>query len=131
MTEPASVLLLAALLSAGAGEPPASGGLPRIIDLLPCLGPADEIVVCGRRPTTERYRIPAELRQAPMTTRNYSWAARARDELEAGRYEDQVTGPGGAFNRSRQRDCEWRAERQQLTGRQIDCSQDIPFELKN
>lgn len=66
-----------------------------------------------------------------MTTRNYSWAARARDEREAGRYEDQVTGPGGAFNRSRQTDCEWRAERQQLTGRQIDCSQDIPFELTN
>lgn len=126
MAEPASLFLFALLLTQDSSQ-----ALPGITSSLPCEGPAGEIVVCGRRPGGDRYRIPAELRERPLEARNYSWAARARDEREAGRYEDQVTGPGGAFNRSRQRDCEWRAERQQLTGRPIDCSVDIPFELRN
>ena len=127
MADPASLLLLALSLS----QDPGDAALPRITDSLRCQGPAEEIVVCGRRPGIERYRIPVELREEPLTSRNYSWSARARDEREGARYEDQVTGPGGAFNRSRQTDCQWRAERQQLTGRQVDCAQDIPFELRN
>ena len=126
MAEPASLLLFALLLSQDGGH-----ALPRIMDSLPCEGPVGEIVVCGRRPGSDRFRIPAELRVEPLLPRNYSWAARARDAREGARYEDQVTGPGGAFNRSRQTDCEWRAERQQLTGQQIDCSRDIPFQLRN
>ena len=126
----ASALLLALLPFA---DPAASSplALPRITDTLPCSGPAEEIVVCGRRPRTERYRIPVELRERPLTAQDYAWATRARDEREAGRYEDQVSGPGAAYNRSRQVDCQWRAERQQLNGRQVDCSQHIPFELRN
>jgi len=126
VADPASLLLLALLLAQDSGQ-----ALPGLIGSLPCEGPVGEIVVCGRRAPVDRYRIPVELRQRTLESRNYSWAARARDEREAARYEDQVTGPGGALHRSRQRDCEWRAERQQLTGRQIDCSQDIPFELRN
>ena len=126
-----ALLLFALSLAGEPGGPSAAAELPRITDTLPCRGAGDEVVVCGRRSTVERYRIPVELRQEPLTSRNYSWAARARDEREAARYEDQVTGSSGAFNRSRQTDCQWRAERQQLTGRLIDCAQDIPFELRN
>ena len=126
MPAAASLLLFASLLTQADGQT-----LPRLIDTLPCEGPVGEIVVCGRRPGGERFRIPPELRASPPSSRNHSWAARARDEREASRYEDQVTGPGAAFNRARQRDCEWRAERQQLTGRQIDCSRRVPFELRN
>ena len=131
MVDTLPLLLLAALGSVQLAGPSAPAALPRIADGLPCRGPDDEIIVCGRRPIEEPYRIPSALRERPLESRNYSWAARARDEREAARYEDQVTGPGGTFNRSRQRDCEWRAERQQLTGRPIDCSVDIPFELRN
>lgn len=37
-----------------------------------------EIVVCVRKPETERYRIPQELRDSDISPNNVSWAARAR-----------------------------------------------------
>ena len=60
----------------------------------------DEIVVCARRPETERYRIPRELRDAataddPDST---SWAARAEALEYVGRTGIQscsTVGPGG------------------------------------
>ena len=124
MAYPAS-LLLALFLSQDTGGASAPEELPRIVDSLPCRGPGEEIVVCGRRPRTEQYRIPVELREEPLTARNYSWAARARDEREAARYDGQAIGPAGAFSRSRQVDCEWRAERMEIAGQMIDCSQRV------
>lgn len=37
-----------------------------------------EIVVCVRKPETERYRIPEELRDTEITPHNTSWAQRAQ-----------------------------------------------------
>jgi len=120
-----SVLLLAALLPADPVEPGEPVPTPRIIDTLPCGNPGEEIVVCGRRQRTEPYRIPVELRQEPLTSRNYSWAARARDEREADRYDGQAVGPSGFLNHSKQVVCQWRAERQELAGQMIDCAQRV------
>ncbi|HEX8126532.1 MAG TPA: hypothetical protein VF548_13205 [Allosphingosinicella sp.] len=69
-------------------------------DACPRAKSADEIVVCARRPETERYRIPKELRDsatgdAPDST---SWAARAEALEYVGRTGIQscsTVGPGG------------------------------------
>ena len=114
-----AILLLAILATTDPVEPPA---LPRAIDQLPCSAPGEEIVVCGRRSRTEPYRIPMTLREAPLTARNYSWSARARDAREADRYSGPPVG-AGSFARSRQTECEWRAERQEIAGLMIDCTQ--------
>ncbi|HLZ78780.1 MAG TPA: hypothetical protein VKQ09_05520 [Sphingomonas sp.] len=37
-----------------------------------------EIVVCVRKPETERYRIPQELRDSEISPKNTSWASRAQ-----------------------------------------------------
>src|SRR5687768_15018907 len=43
----------------------------------PCpRGSEDEIIVCARRPETERYRIPEELREPSDHPDNESWAAK-------------------------------------------------------
>jgi hypothetical protein len=41
----------------------------------------DEIVICARRPDSERYRIPKELREAERDPAQQSWASRV-DMLE-------------------------------------------------
>lgn len=121
--------LMVLYVAAQAGAAPAGTiapiELPRVTGSLPCIGPDAEIVVCGRRPGLERYRIPPELREEPLISRNYSWSGRARDEREADRYGSLTVGPGGAFDRSRQVDCEWRAERQQIAGLAPDCSERV------
>ena len=116
------ILTVAAAMQGAATEPSALIALPRIIDSLPCQGLDDEIVVCARRRETEPYRIPLRLREEPLTASHYSWTARVRDDQSAAAYDNQVVGPGAAFNRSRQTTCAWRAERQELAGRMIDCS---------
>ncbi|MET1113014.1 MAG: hypothetical protein ABWX67_15965 [Allosphingosinicella sp.] len=60
----------------------------------------DEIVVCARRPETERYRIPKELRDSTMQDdpESTSWAARAEALEYVGRTGIQscsTVGPGG------------------------------------
>jgi hypothetical protein len=120
---PSSILLLALLGAADPAEAADPVALPRIA--LPCQGPEDEIVVCGRRSVTEPYRIPAQLRDQPLASEHYSWSARSRDERETARYGNQAVGPGGVFDRSWQVDCEWRAERQALAGQMMDCAQRV------
>lgn len=44
-----------------------------------------EIVVCVRKPETERYRIPQELREGEISPHNMSWAARAKSVEYVGR----------------------------------------------
>lgn len=61
---------------------------------------AEEIVVCARKPETERYRIPEELRDETREDdpESESWAARA-DSLEyvgeTGIQSCSTVGPGG------------------------------------
>ena len=58
----------------------------------------DEIVVCARKPETERYRIPERLRQSGSLQSRQSWAARARtfETVGAtGTNSCSPVGPGG------------------------------------
>ena len=50
-------------------------------------GTGDEVVVCARRPESERYREPRALRRDPPNPAQRSWAdpARALDEATPGR----------------------------------------------
>ena len=67
----------------------------------PCpRGAADEVVVCGRRPNSERYRIPRELRDQATADdpESVSWAAQAQSLEFVGRTGIQscsTVGPGG------------------------------------
>ena len=58
----------------------------------------DEIVVCARKPETERYRIPERLRQGGSLQSRQSWAARAKSFETVGRTginSCSPVGPGG------------------------------------
>lgn len=120
-----AALSLAALAAAAALLPaPASAqGQERIRRLVvygsdPCPRAAngDDIVVCARRPETERYRIPKELRDStpdddPEST---SWAARAEALEYVGRTGIQScspVGPGGASGCWNELVRAWRKER--------------------
>jgi hypothetical protein len=61
-------------------------------------GTGDEVVICGRRPENERYRIPEALRERSDNPENESWAVRARSLEYVGRTGIQscsTVGPGG------------------------------------
>ena len=61
-------------------------------------GTGDEVVICGRRPESERYRIPEALREPSDNPENESWAVRARSLEYVGRTGTQscsTVGPGG------------------------------------
>ena len=61
-------------------------------------GSGDEIVICARRPESERYRIPRALRDRTPDRGGTSWAARARSLEYVGRTGIQscsTVGPGG------------------------------------
>jgi hypothetical protein len=83
-----------------------------------------DVVVCGRRRGESPYRLPRQFRERPDEG-GTSTGVQARDAIEVERYGAQAVGPGGALQRSRQTDCQWRAERQQLRGEQIDCSRSV------
>ena len=77
------VLSALLLLSAGAAGGAAEAAGERTVNVTvygndPCpSGGDDEIVVCGRRPENERYRIPQELRRkAEDRPSEVSWASR-------------------------------------------------------
>jgi hypothetical protein len=67
----------------------------------PCpRGPDGDIIICGRRPERERYRIPQELREGARTEdpESTSWAARAESLEYVGRTGIEscsTVGPGG------------------------------------
>ena len=66
----------------------------------PCpAGEGDEVVVCARRPETERFRIPTNLRDDDADdTDGQSWAARAetiQDDGKSGIDSCSASGPGG------------------------------------
>lgn len=69
-------------------------------DPCPAARAAEEIIVCARRPDSERYRVPRELRDeaAVDDPENVSWAARAESLEYVGRTGIQscsTVGPGG------------------------------------
>lgn len=80
-----AILALAAAGAASAQAP------ERVVNVTvygsdPCpKGSGGEIVVCGRRPDNERYRIPKELRKRGQQPSETSWAARERGLEEASR----------------------------------------------
>lgn len=80
----------------------------------------DEVVVCARRPETERYRIPQELRDPPDDDPDsISWAARAEALEYVGRTGIQscsTVGPGGASGCWNELVRAWRKERSQGDG---------------
>ena len=58
----------------------------------------DEVVVCARKPESERYRIPENLRAGGSRQSRESWAARARSFETVGRTginSCSPVGPGG------------------------------------
>ena len=58
----------------------------------------DEIVVCARKPETERYRIPERLREGGSLQSRQAWAARAKQFEVVGRTginSCSPVGPGG------------------------------------
>jgi hypothetical protein len=58
----------------------------------------DEIVVCARKPESERYRIPERLRQGGSLQSRQAWAARAKQFETVGRtgvLSCSPVGPGG------------------------------------
>ena len=103
-------LMAAAGLSAGValGSVPASaqtaGGEVQVAEIIvygndPCPRSTDsEVVVCARKPESERYRIPERFRESgPRQTRE-SWAARAKSFEyvgQTGTMSCSAVGPGG------------------------------------
>lgn len=54
-------------------------------DPCPTNASGDEIVVCARRPESERYRIPQDVRQRSQAPQNQSWAVRSQAAMSTGR----------------------------------------------
>jgi hypothetical protein len=81
----------------------------------------DEIVVCARRPETERYRIPKELRDSTLADdpESTSWAERAEALEYVGRSGIQscsTVGPGGVSGCWNEMVRAWRRDRRQGEG---------------
>lgn len=85
--------MAAAVLAAGTAlaQPAAEDEAKKLVTVTvygsdPCPKGSDgEIVVCGHRPDSERYRIPKELRKREQRPSETSWASRTRALEEAGR----------------------------------------------
>jgi hypothetical protein len=108
-------------LSAASAAPPAQGE-ERVNALIvygndPCpRGQGDDIVVCARKPESERYRIPPTLRGDPNDPANQAWGARSQSLEYVGRTgigSCSPVGPGGFTGCFNQMVREARAERGQ------------------
>ena len=90
------------------GEPPGEDG---------------EMVVTGERyDENSPYRVPMQFRNLRSDDdRDASSTARINDLESLERFGSQTVGPFGYLQAGRQRDCEWRAARQQAQGRRPDC----------
>ncbi len=78
------------------------------------------IVVCARKPESERYRIPSQLRESQIVRLEEAWGSRVRELDATGRNgrPDSCSpvgsaGQTGCYRRSRD---QWRAERRLLDG---------------
>ena len=99
------VALVAALGGAGFAPMPAVAQMQSGVlviygdDRCPTDTEGNEIVVCARRPETERYRIPKELRDYQVAPQKQSWALRQRDVMDSGATgigSCSAVGPGGS-----------------------------------
>ena len=99
------LIVFAGALAAGFA-PPAGGQQPQIRHIVvygreacPRASSGEDIVICARKPETERYRIPKELRDQPSTDpASTSWANKAESLEYVGRTGIQscsTVGPGG------------------------------------
>ena len=125
-----AALFIALAASAAATFAPTPAGaqperIRRVIvygrDACPRAASAEEVVICGRRPETERYRIPKELRdQAPDDDpESTSWAVRAESLEYVGRTGIQscsTVGPGGVSGCWNELVRAWRQDRRQGDG---------------
>ncbi len=117
-------LLIAAALSLAVAAPAAA---QRTVDDLrinqliiygadPCpASTEEEIIVCARKPESDRYRIPENLRRNPNDPANRSWNERAIELSYVGRSGTQscsTVGPGGWTGCFDQLAGAWRAERE-------------------
>jgi len=117
----AALLPAAAAAQPAANRPPASApDAEKVSQLIvygddPCpRGNADEIVVCARKPESERYRIPKALRGNPNDPANQAWTNRASELQYVGRSgigSCTPVGPGGASGCFNQLVRQARAER--------------------
>jgi hypothetical protein len=98
-----AALLLSSAAPAQPAAKPVAAGEEKISQLIvygsdPCpKGTDDEIVVCARKPESERFRIPSNLRDSPRPG-NRSWASRAEALQFLGRSGTDscsATGAGG------------------------------------
>ncbi|HEX8062856.1 MAG TPA: hypothetical protein VF535_06535 [Allosphingosinicella sp.] len=88
--------VLAALAAAAFILPPAGArgeDLPERVETVTVYGDdpcpkarGDDIVVCGRKPETERYRIPKELRRSRDERRGAAWSTRVAEMEDATRF---------------------------------------------
>jgi hypothetical protein len=102
----ASLVLVSAAGVALAAQPAGPSSQERIRRVIvygadPCpRGQGEQIVICGRRPERDRYRIPKDLRDAPSTDpESTSWAVKAESMEYVGRTGIQscsTVGPGGS-----------------------------------
>ena len=113
-------LALAAAPAAAQGTAAPPAAEPKISALVvygddPCPPSTnDTIVVCARKPDSERFRIPEILRGDPNDPKNQAWAERATALEYAGRSgigSCSTVGPGGASGCFNQLVREARAER--------------------
>ncbi len=105
-----------------AGEPRAAiEGTQIPLDLIRHYG-ADLVVTGERYDENSPYRVPMQFRnQRSDDDRDASWTSRVNDEEAVQRFGSQTVGQSGWLQGSRQRECEWRAERQMAQGRRPDC----------
>ena len=114
-------LLVGTTLAIGsaAASPPQRTRSVQVYGDDPCPRAAgDEIVVCGREPETERYRIPKVLRERGATAPERAWSDRVAtlDEVSRAALPNSCSpvgsgGQTGCFSRFRD---QWRAERRML-----------------
>ena len=99
-----AVLLASVAANAQDSAPAASSDGTRIAEIIvygndPCpRSTDDEVVVCARKPESERFRIPEQLRQGGSLQSRQAWAARARSFETVGRTGTNscsAVGPGG------------------------------------
>ncbi len=98
-------LSAAAVTVAGFALAPAQAQAPnRIAEIIvygndPCpRSTDDEVVVCARRPESERYRIPEQYRSGGPPQSGQSWASKAKvleTVGDTGTYSCSPVGPGG------------------------------------
>lgn len=117
-----SIAVAAGALVAGLAAPAAAQERIRQVviygkDACPRGAGGEEIVICARKPETERYRVPKELRDQPSTDpASTSWANKAKSLQYVGRTGIQscsTVGPGGFTGCLSQMLAAARAERRQ------------------